>query len=148
MFSKKELIMIEKMSDLNLDKLDPKAEDYLDQLDNLVKESLGISFADLRAPIISYVSSHAEELSLQFPNIAPYGDYSKLIEDNDGMSEFLKKLDQPTDWKISVLEEDKKYGLLKFGFICTSVDDGDALEGFTYVTMNGKVKHSFAQYIG
>jgi hypothetical protein len=107
-----------------------------------------VSFKDIKLPIVQYVKSHAEELSLNFPNIAPRGDYANLIEDNDGMTEFLKSLDKDEDWKITSIDEDKKFNLIKFSFVSTAVDDADSLEGFTYLTKSGKIKHSFAQYCG
>jgi hypothetical protein len=141
--------MIEKIEDLGLKDLDPKAEDYLTQIDNLLQEKMNISFAALKAPILSYIQSHAEELSIEFPNIAPKGDYSNMIEDNDGMTAYFKGLKEE-DFKIAGIDEDEKFGLLKFIFICTAIDDGDgdSFEAFTYVTKAGKVKHSFAQYCG
>jgi hypothetical protein len=140
--------MIESLKDLELDKIDLKAENYLELVENVFKEKLGVSFTDVRLPLIDFVKSHAEELSLMFPNIAPHGDYSKLIEDNDGMADFLKSLEKVDDWKILSVDEEPKYNLLKFSFVSTAVDDGESLEGFTYVSKDGKIKHCFAQYSG
>ena len=141
--------MIEKIEDLGLNDLDRKAEDYLEQIDKLLQEKLNVSFGSLKEPIVTYIQNHAEELSIEFPNIVPNGDYSNMIEDNDGMAAYLKAL-KPEDFKITGIDEDEKFGLLKFTFICTTIDegDGDSFEAFTYVTKLGKLKHSFAQYCG
>jgi len=140
--------MIDSLKDLELDKIDLKAEDYLEKINSILQEKLGVGFKEIKSPLIDYVKSHAEELSLSFPNIAPHGDYSKMIEDNDGMSNFLKSLENLDDWKVLSIDEDTKFNLLKFSFVSIAVDDGDSLEGFTYLSKDGKIKHSFAQYVG
>lgn len=139
--------MIEKIEDLKLNDLDSKADDFLNQIDKILQEKLNVSFATLKEKIIPYIQSHAEELSLQFPNIAPKGDYSKLIEDNDGMADFLKSL-KVEDFRLSAIAEEDKFDLFKFIFVCDAIDDGTSLEAFTYITKAGKIKHSFAQYCG
>ena len=139
--------MIESLKDLELDKIDMKDPNYLELVEATLKEKLGVGFEELTAPLIAYVHSHAEELSLKFPNIAPRGDYSKLIEDNDGMSDFLKSLNQSSDWKILAIDDDPKFNLLKFSFVSVAVDEGESLEGFIYLSKSGQIRHAFAQYV-
>lgn len=134
--------MIEKFEDLNIIE-----EDSLVQVEEKVKEKLGLSFTDLKNALTDYVVSHAEELTHEMPNIAPLGDYEKLLEDNDSMAEFLKTEASKTEhWKIQgVTVSEVQKNLLSFHFGNDAVDDGDAFEGFVYVSFSGKIKHAFAQ---
>jgi len=134
--------MIEKFEDLGLE-----TTDDLDKIDVKIKEKLGISFTDMTNALSEYVISHAEELARDFVNIAPFGDYSKLLEDNDSMREFLKnEAHKPEHWLISSISpSDLKKDLISFNFINKSVDDGDIFQGFVYVSFGGKIKHAFAQ---
>jgi len=134
--------MIEKWEDLELE-----TADTIEQVEEKVKEKLGLSFDELKAALSNYVVSHAEELTHEFVNIAPLGDYSKLLEDNDSMAVFLKtEAHKPEHWQIQGLSpSDVKKDLLTFHFGNDSVDDGGVFEGFVYVSFQGKIRHAFAQ---
>jgi hypothetical protein len=112
-----------------------------------IQEKLGTSLFQMKETISAYVIAHAEELTLEFPNIAPLGDYGKLIENNDDMTEFLKtEGHKPEHWKLhTILLSDVNKELLSFHFWNTGVDDGTTFQGFCFTTKTGKIKHVFAQ---
>lgn len=111
-----------------------------------VQAKIGTSLQQMKETLSATVIKKAEELSLEFPNIAPLGNYGKLIEDNDGMTEFLKtEGHQPKHWEIELIEFNPKLELLMFSFANKGVDDGTTFSGFVYTTKGGKIKHSFAK---
>ncbi|CAB4196835.1 hypothetical protein UFOVP1290_355 [uncultured Caudovirales phage] len=139
--------MIESVKDIGLDELDLKAEDLFEKVSAKLKEALGLSLDEIRAPLIESVKNRAEELTLDMPNIAPYNAYDKLIEDNDGMAEFLKtEASKSENWILSHIQEDSKNNtLLKFHFLNQAVDDGKSFVGLVFVSKSGKIRHAFAQ---
>jgi hypothetical protein len=134
--------MIEKFEDLDL-----KDEDTIEQVEVKVQEKLGLSIIDMKTALSEAVIKGAEELTLEFVNMAPLGDYSRLLEDNDSMAEFLKSEGHKTEhWKLyGVKTCNSNDKLITFEFANLSVDEGEALQGFVYVSVQGKIKHAFAQ---
>lgn len=134
--------MIETYADLGLE----KAEN-VEGVERLVQEKLGIAVSDMRKALSSYVLAAAEALTHEFVNMAPLGDYSKLLEDNDSMADFLKtEAHKEEHWKLeSVGPSDVNKSLISFAFINDAIDDGDVFKGFVYVSYQGKIKHAFAQ---
>lgn len=134
--------MIEKFDDLNL-----ADEDSFEQVDEKIKEKLGVSFIELKQALTDYVVSHAEELTHELTNIAPLGNYEKLLEDNDSMAEFIKnEASKAEHWHVQgVTVSGPQNNLLAFHFGNDSIDDGDVFEGFVYVSFSGKIRHAFAQ---
>lgn len=134
--------MIEKFEDLDL-----KHEDEMETIEQKVQEKLGVSVPEMRQLLSNYVVEHAEELTHEFANIAPLGDYSQLMEDNDSMSKFLKtEGHKPEHWLLhSVRQHDTQPALIVFDFRNKAVDDGENFEGFVFVSKAGKVRHAFAQ---
>jgi hypothetical protein len=154
--------MIEKFEDLGLDTLDVEEEvegptqpitleEYnkqrMQKAEALVKEKLGVTFDELKQLLSNYTVEHAEELTHEFVNIAPFCDYSKLLEDNDGMAEFLKtEAHKVEHWHLQgIRKSDYKENLVSFEFLNDSVDDGDVFQGFVYVSFQGKIRHAFTQ---
>lgn len=143
--------MIEKFEDLELDSIKSETESDVDtmvqQIDARLQEKLGVSFAGLKQALSEYVLAHAEELTHEFVNIAPYGDYGKLLEDNDSMAEFFKTEGHKVEnWEVQGLTpHDVHKNLITFHFANKSVDDGDVFQGFVYVSFQGKIRHAFAQ---
>lgn len=120
----------------------------LAKMDAVIQEKLGVSFEMFKQALSDYTVSHAEELTHEFTNIAPLGDYSKLLEDNDSMAEFLKtEAHKPEHWYlVGVREPDEKHkNLITFSFGNRAVDDGENFEGFVYVSFQGKIRHAFTQ---
>lgn len=134
--------MIEKFDDLGLED-----KDEMPAVEQKIQEKLGVSVSDMKEALSKYVVEHAEELTHQFVNMAPLGDYSKIIEDNDGMAEFLKtEGHKPEHWQLyGVRTSDVSSNLLSFNFTNDAVDDGESMNGFVFVSYQGKIKHAFAQ---
>jgi dsDNA-binding SOS-regulon protein len=133
--------MIEKIQDLDL-----KTGDTDDQVDAKIKEKLGIGLTEMKEALSSAVRDKAEEISLDLMNIAPYGDYDKLIEDNEKMAEFLKQeAHKPENWELFSVQLRETDSLIQFKFMNSAVDQGDTFEGLVYVSQNGKIRHAFAQ---
>jgi len=138
--------------------IDLKMED----MDNLDKEGirqlvwgkmrtkLGITNEVMQEALSNSLIARAEEITLDIPNIAPYGDYDKLIENNDEITEFLKtEAHKPNNWEsygFSCKDMLTDKALVLFHFWNTSVDQGDTLEGTVFVSKYGKIKHVFPQY--
>jgi hypothetical protein len=112
-----------------------------------IQEKLGTTLNQMKDALSKSVQERAEELTLDFVNIAPMGDYEKLLEDNDGMADFLKlEAHKPEHWKLeSIFVNTVNKELLSFVFKNIAVDDGEGFEGFVFVTKTGKIKHAFAQ---
>lgn len=119
----------------------------LEQWDAKLQEKLGMSVLDMKQALSKYVQNKAEELSLTFVNIAPFGDYSLLIEDNDNIAEWLKNEgSKPDNWQLeSAYNNPDNPSLLQFIFNCTAVDDGDLFKGHVYISKSGSIRHAFAQ---
>lgn len=134
--------MIDNFEDLGLDD-----KDEMPQVEQKIQEKLGLTVAEMKAALGDYVQGHAEELTHEFVNMAPLGDYSKLLEDNDSMSEFLKTEGFKSEhWELrGIRASDVQKNLLSFEFANKSVDDGESFQGFVYVSFQGKIKHAFAQ---
>lgn len=126
-------------------KNDPKI--IFEKLKVNLKEKLGLTVEDLLEPLCKAVGERAEEVVLSLPNIAPYGDYGAMIEDNDGMAEFVKKeAVKPETWALhSIMDDSSNKTLLKFTFKNKCVDDGEVLQGLVFVSKSGKIRHAFAQ---
>lgn len=153
--------MIEKFEDLGLDKIyeedfegpkqpisyEDQVKIWLSEIENCIKEKLGINFDMLKKSLSEYTISHAEELTHEFVNISPFGDYEKLLEDNDSMAEFLKtEAHKPEHWRpVGITPSTYKTDLISFHFSNKAVDDGDVFDGFVYVSFQGKIKHAFTQ---
>lgn len=118
-----------------------------EEIDKVLQEKLGISLAEMSKALSDSVSERAEELAEDTMNIAPYGDYSKLIEEKEDILKFLQEeAIKFENWKIQFIEAKKeKDQLIEFVFFNKAVDDGDILKGFVFVGLSGKIRHAFAQ---
>lgn len=141
--------MIEGIKDLGLNDLDPTDKELPVKLNAIIVEKLGISVDELKERMSKYLVDHAEDLTVEIPNIAPLGDFGNLIEDNEGMAQFLKteacKLEH---WILcGISEVDKPLRMLRFDFACTAVDDGESCTGKIFLGMNGKIKHAMVEIL-
>ena len=86
-------------------------------------------------------------MTLELTNIAPFGNYDKMIEDNDGMADFLKtEAHKVENWNLYGIEvSPMNKELLSFIFKNPSIDDGEVFEGFVFVSKSGKIQHGFAR---
>jgi hypothetical protein len=126
---------------------DLKEEDTVEQADLKIEEKLGIKLSQMQGLLSEFVLTNAEELTLELPNLSPMGDYGKMIEDNDGMTEFLKAEGHKAEhWKLFQIEQSPiNKSLLSFSFNNMAVDDGNTLIGFVYASKSGKIRHSFVK---
>lgn len=144
--------MISSITDLGLDDV-LKDFDKLEvheieaKISEILQAKLNLNLGDLRNSLCESVKNRAEELALDLPNIAPYNDYGKLLEDNDSMSSFLRdEAAKLENWFLNSIQEDNKNkNLFKFVFLNKAVDDGNVLEGIVFVNKNGVIRHAFAQ---
>lgn len=111
-----------------------------------VEAKLGTTIDSMKEKLSQWIVEHAEELTLDMRNIAPLGDYEKLIEDNDGMAEFLKtEAHKPEHWKLYRLRmSDVNKQLIQFVFANLAVDEGETLQGFVFSNKTGIIRHAFA----
>lgn len=139
--------MIESIKDLKLDDLKEDDENFWTLLDERLKEHLGINSVEIKEALSKAIVESAEELSLELPNIAPHGNYEKMLEDNESMANFLKdEASKPEHMVLySIHEDDKMKQLLKFVIVNKAVDNGESLTGFVYVSKAGVIRHAFAQ---
>jgi hypothetical protein len=134
--------MFENFKDLNI-----SSDDSINEVEGKIKEKLGIDFSTMKEALSSFVKEKAEELSLEFNNIAPYGDYGELLEDNEKMANFLKQeASLMKNWEISYfMQSDVNPSLLQFIFNNCSVDEGNSFQGHVFVSKSGKIRHAFAK---
>lgn len=134
--------MIEKFEDLDLDNCDD-----VGSVESKINEKLNISVHEMKAALSASVVENADELSGDIFNIAPMGDFSKLIENSTGIASFLKEEAHKVEhWELSGVHlADEKRKLLTFKFHNKAIDDADVFQGFVYVSFEGKIKHAFAQ---
>lgn len=144
--------MINSIKDLGLDEVlkdfdNLEAHEIEEKISAILQEKLNIDLGILRNSLCESIKKRAEELALDLPNIAPYNDYGKLLEDNDSMASFLRdEAAKPENWLLSSLQEDNKNkSLIKFYFANKAVDDGHVLEGLVFVNKSGIIRHAFAQ---
>jgi hypothetical protein len=134
--------MIDSVKDLGLDEIDLDSENVYDLIDQALQEKLNISLLTIKESLSKAIINKAEELSLECPNIAPYGNYDKLLEDNDSMTEFFKTEASKLENLLlnTVAEDTKQKQLLCFGFLNKSLED---FKGTVYVSKSGVVRHSY-----
>jgi hypothetical protein len=90
----------------------------------------------------------AESLTLELPNIAPLGDYSKLIEDNDGMTDFLKsEASKPEYWKLNLIRKnDLNDTMIDLVYTNQAVGDGTEVSGVVFINKACVIRHAMVQY--
>lgn len=141
--------MIDSVKDLGLDELDKEEVDekFWELLDQRLQEKLGLSLEKLKQSVCDSIKERAEEVALDLPNIAPYGDYGAMLEDNDSMTSFLKdEASKPENWILfSIAPDHKNENLLKFLLKNKAVDDGGVLQGLVFTNKSGVIRHSFCQ---
>lgn len=118
-----------------------------EDIDERLKEKLGIGLKEMAGALCDALKARAEDVAEDCYSIAPYGDYSKMIEEPEGVVKFLREeASKPEHWKLEFLEVKKKEDkLIEFVFVNSSVDDGDILKGFVFVGFSGLIRHAFCQ---
>ncbi len=129
----------------NFDKILSEKTKEVAAIDKILKEELNISLDDCSKALHDSLYERADELFEDIINLAPYGNYDKMMEDPEEISSFLK--DEACDlenWKIDFIELEKKEDkLLKLTFLNKAVDDGDILKGYVFIGLSGKIRHAF-----
>jgi hypothetical protein len=139
--------MIESVEDLGLDDLDHHEEGFWEKVDQSLKEHLDLSLEILKQKVCDSIKERAEETALDLPNIAPYGDYGAMMEDNDSMAQFLKnEASKAENWMLYSIQPDQtNKSLIKFILKCKAVDDGDVLQGLVFTNKSGVIRHTFCR---
>jgi len=120
-------------------------EEKLSKLNSLLKEHLNISLEDMAEALKLSVKANASELSEQFINIAPLGDYSLLMDDKVKMAEFLaNEACEAKYWAYHSMANDKNEST-RFIFRNDAVDDGTTFRGYVIVNSAGRILHAFSQ---
>ncbi len=133
-----------------IDTLDLVSGAGVEAWEKQIQEKLGLKILDLQNAICSYIKNHVDDVAIDFPNIAPKGDYGNLLEDNESMCLFLKEECSKAEcWLLmGARTSTERSNLIQFLFDCSAVDDGESLKGFVYVSKDGKIRHAFAQNQG
>lgn len=139
--------MVEEIKDFGLSDIKKEAksfEEVLEKLNVVLKEKLGVSIDDMTILLSAKTIEKAEEITLELKNIAPYADYSKLLEDNDSMTQFIKEeAHKPENWILQYIGEDQKFAkLLKFEFLNKAADEGETIKGKVFVSKSGVIRHA------
>lgn len=133
--------MINDISELNLEQTDD-----LEAINLKVKEKLGVEISTMIDKLSEYVKEKAEVLSNKFINIIAYGDYSRILESQSDIINFLKdEASKPENWKMIYVAPYEDTDLIQFAFDNSSIDDGDVFQGFVFLSKSGKIRHFFAQ---
>jgi hypothetical protein len=135
--------MLESFKDLKLD----KDIETVEKLVECILSQVDLKLEDCYEVLTASLKQRAEELLVDIENIAPYGDYSSLIENPNQFLPFLQnEAAKPENWELSFIDTIKGNDkLLEFIFVNKALDDGDLLKGFVFVSPNGKVRHAFCQ---
>jgi hypothetical protein len=117
----------------------------LEELDAKIKDNYGISLSEMAGALSVTVQERADEIVQGFMNIAPMGDYSKLLLDYPLMAQFLREeAHKPEHWQVyGLMAQDN--GHIEFVFSNDSVDDGETFKGYVLINSKGDIKHVFAQ---
>src|SRR5579872_2836547 len=106
-------------------------EEEVEQLDALFQEKLNVSFADMKDALRESLHNHAHEVASQFLVLTPNGDYTKLLEDQDKIAEFLRgEACKDENWLpvyVGTSRDPKLPNMLEILFGNKAVDDGDAM---------------------
>lgn len=131
---------------VNFTDLDLKKDDPIEIIGQKVQDKLGVSLDDLQKVIGAKVAETASTLAADMPCIAPFGDYSKLLDKSELIEDFLKtEACKPDHWTLQVIAENQtNKTLIQFTFTCKAIDSED-FKGFVFVSKSGKIRHSFAQ---
>lgn len=126
----------------NYEDLNISCKDDESVINEKLLSNLGVSLLDLKKELCLYVSNNSFELAKEIKVIFPYGDYSKMIENKEEISLFLKeeasKIDNWILFKVAPNED-----LMNFTFACLPVNEDFEFKGHVFISLNGKIKHSF-----
>jgi hypothetical protein len=134
--------MIEKFEDLGL-----TDEHTTEQVGEILKEKLGVSFADMAAPLSQYLQDKAEELAKNYITVICYGDYLNVIEGEGVITKFFReeasKLENWVPDKIFLSKDPKQPEMIEVAFNNKAVDENDSMFGYVFVSFAGVIRHAF-----
>jgi hypothetical protein len=134
--------MIDKIEDLVFTE-----EQTEEQIDQMVKDKLGIGFAEMAEHLSQYIEEKAEELAQNYVTVVAYGDYGKILEGDDKIAQFFRQeATKPDSWvpfKLLSSTDPKYPNMVEVAFINRAVDEGDSMMGYVFVSFAGVVRHSF-----
>lgn len=134
--------MIESFKDLKIEE-----STTFEDLDSILKDKLGICSSDMVDKLSEYLLSHIDEIASSFVTLAPFGNYSKSIEDIKDIFSFIKnEASKKESWKLYYAQvSESNPSLMEFVFHCLAINDGEELKGYVYISKSGKIRHAFAQ---
>ena len=117
------------------------------KLHSTLKELATVEVGDLIPILCEDVKERAGTMANGFRTIAPYGEWSSIIEGEDKIKNFiLSECSKSENWEISgVVPHKTNKSIVKVYFANKAVDDGDKVEGVVFITTSGKIKHAFVQ---
>lgn len=134
--------MIEKFEDLGL-----KDEHTLEQIDEILKEKLGVSFTDMTTLLSQYLQDKANELAKNYITVICYGDYFNVIEGELVITQFFReeacKLENWIPDKIFLSNDPKQPEMIEIMFNNKAVDENDSMFGYVFVSFTGVIRHAF-----
>jgi hypothetical protein len=118
-----------------------------EQIEQIVKDKLGIGFPEMAAPLSKYVQDKAEELAQNYITVVCYGDYGKVIEGDAKIAEFFRtEAHKPEHWAPAGLfasKDSNQPEMIEVVFKNTAVDEADSMTGFVFVSFAGAIRHAF-----
>lgn len=138
------------MIDIDVDTIIFSPGDTPEQVEAKIEETWEIKFADLRKSLETITIETADKLAEGMITMAPYQDYSQLLEDPGAITTFIANEGSlAKNWELAMLEEtDTRLvaePLLQLVFDNIAIDEPGTLKGFIYLSMGGKVKHAFVR---
>ena len=136
--------MIEKVEDLELDEVKDLTSE---KAAAIVEEKLGVSLSQMTAALQQALQATAEQVAENYRVIAPLGDYSKMLEEQQDIANFFRdEASKPEYWKLSYLsrnKDPKHPQMLQLIFRNTAVEKDDSLEGSVFISFTGIIRHVF-----
>lgn len=136
--------MIEKVEDLGLDEIKVLTSE---KATSIIQEKLGVSLLQMTTALQQCMQDKAEEIAENYRVIAPLGDYSKMLEEQDQIAKFFREEAGKSEyWKLTYLSKsrDPKHPqMLQVIFNNTAVEKDDSLEGSVFVSFTGIIRHVF-----
>jgi hypothetical protein len=136
--------MIESFDDLEI----PEDATYEDAK-TILEDKLHIKFTDLIEQLNDSLKERAKDIAGNFLVLTPFGDWSKILEEQPKIVNFLKtKAALPENWHatyIGTSRDAKLPNMVEILFQNDAVDEGDVLMGYVFLSYAGKVLHLFVR---
>lgn len=134
--------MIEKFEDLDL-----KDDHTTEQVGEIIKEKLGVSFSDMAIFLSQYLQDKADELANNYITVICYGDYFNVIEGQRVIAKFFReeacKLENWVPDKIFLSKDPKQPEMIEVVFNNKAVDEDDSMFGYVFISFAGVIRHAF-----